>query len=79
MTRPTVLADGPWAPLPAPTPGPQAQTLVVAISAGESACLTALAARWGWQPAHVAAYLLSAELACRFLDEQPQPIREVAP
>ena len=70
MTRPTVLADGPCAPLPAPTPGPQAQTLTLALSEGESACLTALAARWGWQPGHVAGLLLNEGLACRYADDQ---------
>jgi len=50
MTRPTCPATGPCEPLPAPTPGPQCQTLVIALSAGEIACLTALATCWGWQP-----------------------------
>lgn len=68
----------PWQALPAPTPGPAALTLALDLSAGEAACLTALAARWQWQPAHVAAYLLHGELHCRFMDDQEQAVQEVS-
>ncbi len=79
MTASPTRISGHPEPLPAPTPGPAALTLALELSAGEAACLTALAARWQWQPAHVAAHLLSAELYCRFMDDQEHTAREVAP
>lgn len=79
MTRPTVLADGPWAPLPQPRTGPATKTITLGLSEGEAGCLEAIAGRWQWRVEHVAEHLLSEGLACRFLDEQPQPVREVAP
>jgi len=79
MTRPTCPATGPCAPLPAPTPGPQCQTLAVALSAGESACLTAIAARQGWRMAHVAEHLLREQLWDSYLDDQKRVDGEVAP
>lgn len=79
MTAAPTRTIGPWQPLPEPAIGPAALTLALDLSQGEAACLTALAARWQWQPAHVAAYLLHGELHCRFMDDQEQFGVEVAP
>lgn len=77
MTRPTVLADGPWAPLPQPRTGPATKTITLALSEDESACLEAIAGRWQWRVEHVAEHLLNEGLACRYADDQPA--QEVAP
>ncbi|MBP8197646.1 MAG: hypothetical protein KAX64_03710 [Chromatiaceae bacterium] len=79
MNPATDHIPGPYQPLPAPTPGPAAVSLALDLSTGEAACLAALAARWRWQAAHVAAYLLHEQLVCRYLDDQEPPGGEVAP
>lgn len=69
MTLPTYPAAGPCEALPEPAIGPAALTLALDLSRGEADCLNALAARWQWQPAHVAAFLLHTELHSRFMDD----------
>ena len=74
----TTPRTGPCEGLPYPAPGPADVTLTLAISAAQSACLDAIGGRWAWPPAHVAEWLLTEELHCRFMDDQEQHAGEVA-
>jgi hypothetical protein len=73
-TPATILEPDVRRPLPAPTvSGDTPHRVTFGLSAGEFACLSVLAERWGCTPDNAACVLVCMDLDRRYLEEAQSP------